>query len=180
MNKGIGYYIRSYLKKNALVLFFELVVVVLLAMVCTMLLGGSPAWLGPVLAFTAYLLAEMRFMMAFVATNLSKDAKEENEKELEEPEEPEDDLYAAPVANEKDADNSYEEYAPPAPILEADPLDVPQESAFTEPTEPFFIFFDEPTATEESKDSVINETLSARDIDDDLDLPIQSSLDLDE
>ena len=177
MKKGIGYYIGSYLKKNALVLFFELVVVVLLAMVCTMLLGGSPVWLAPVLAFTAYLLAEMRFMMAFVATSLNKDAKEESEQEQQEVE---DDLYTAPATYEPNADNSYEEYAPPAPIFEEEPLIVPQESAFAEPAEPFFITLDEPTPADELDAPVINETISGTDIDDDLDLPIQSSLDLDE
>ena len=75
MKKGTGYYLKSYLKNNVAVLFFELVIIVLLALICTVLLGGQPVWLGPVLALCAYLLAELRFMMAYVATSARKQAE---------------------------------------------------------------------------------------------------------
>ncbi len=86
MKKSNGYYLKSYLKNNWLVLVCELVIVVLLALICTILIGGQPAWLTPVMALTAYLLAEIRFMMAYIATLATKaqetgDADEEAEED---------------------------------------------------------------------------------------------------
>lgn len=182
MKKGIGYYMRSYLKSNALVLFFELIVIVLLALVCTMLLGGTPLWLGPVMAFVAYLLAELRFMMAYVASNLSKDAKQETTEGQSEAEEPEDDLFAGSQTVEPDEDGSYEEYTPPAPIFEEIPVAAPQDSVFAEPAEPSeTLAWDEPApvAVPETP-SALDESVQEGDIDDEPDLPVQSSLDLGE
>lgn len=173
MKKGIGYYMRSYLKSNALVLFFELIVIVLLALVCAMLLGGTPLWLGPAMAFVAYLLAELRFMMAYVASNLSKDAKEEST------EEPEDDLFEEPQVAEPNEDGSYEEYTPPTPMFEEVPVAAPQDSAFAEPVET--LAWDEPAPIAVSeKASPLDESLQEEDIDNEPDLPVQSSLDLGE
>lgn len=82
MKKSNGYYMRSYLKNNWLVLVCELVIVLLLALICTVVVGGQPTWLTPAMAVTAYLLAELRFMMAYVATVASK-AEKENCEEME-------------------------------------------------------------------------------------------------
>ncbi len=158
MKKGIGYYMRSYLKNNALVLFFELVVIVLLALVCTVLLGGQPVWLGPAMALVAYLLAEMRFMMAYVASNVNKEAKEE-EKETEE-----DDVFGE-QASEPDDDLSYDEYTPPAPISETT---MDQERIRAE-------WDDKPVEVHQPQ-----AMSDAKDLDDDLDLPAKSTLDLGE
>ena len=62
-----------YLKENVVILLFELIIVVLLACICSLMLGGEPVWLAPVLAVFAYLMAELRFMMAYVA-NASRKA----------------------------------------------------------------------------------------------------------
>ena len=79
MKKGMGYYLKRYLKNNVAVLFFELIIIVLLALICTLLLGGEPVWLGPALALFAYLLAELRFMMAYIASEARKDARTDAE-----------------------------------------------------------------------------------------------------
>lgn len=161
MKKSIGYYMKSYLKNNALVLFFELIVIVLLALVCTVLLGGQPVWLGPVMALVAYLLAEMRFMMAYVASNANKDAKEQP-KEAEETEE--DDLFGTET-EEPDDGLSYDEYTPPAPIPDEPPSVKPIQSET--PSEP---------AHEVTSDGVSEEG----DLDDEPDLPAKGTLDLGE
>ena len=79
MNKDFKYYSLKYLKSNGVVLLCELLVVFLLGLVCTLLLGGQPLWLAPVLSVVAYILAELRFMMAYVATVASKAEKESRE-----------------------------------------------------------------------------------------------------
>lgn len=66
-------YIGKYLKDNVIVLICELVVVLLLGFICSFVVGGEPLWLAPVMAFVAYFLAELRFMMAYVATNARRD-----------------------------------------------------------------------------------------------------------
>lgn len=66
-------YIKNYLKHNGIVLICELLIVLLLSIICTILLGGSPKWLAPVLAVAAYLLAELRFMMAYMAKCVKRD-----------------------------------------------------------------------------------------------------------
>ncbi len=77
MKKGLGYYMKNYFKHNLVVLLFELVIIVLIGVLVTMLLGGQPAWLGPVLAVTGYLLAEIRFMMAYIAEKSREAAEQE-------------------------------------------------------------------------------------------------------
>ena len=69
MEKTNGYYVAKYLKNNALVLLCELVVVLLLSLICTIIMEADPLWLAPVIAVVTYLVAEVRFMMAYVATN---------------------------------------------------------------------------------------------------------------
>lgn len=69
MEKTNGYYVAKYLKNNALVLLCELVVVLLLSLICTIIMEAEPLWLAPVIAVVTYLIAEIRFMMAYVATN---------------------------------------------------------------------------------------------------------------
>lgn len=69
MEKTNGYYVAKYLKNNALVLVCELVVVLLLSLICTIIIEADPLWLAPVIGVVTYLFAEIRFMMAYVATN---------------------------------------------------------------------------------------------------------------
>ena len=69
MEKTNGYYVAKYLKNNALVLLCELVVVLLLSLICTIIMEAEPLWRAPVIAVVTYLIAEVRFMMAYVATN---------------------------------------------------------------------------------------------------------------
>lgn len=76
MNKDFKYYSLKYLKSNGVVLLCELLVVFLLGLVCTLLLGGQPLWLAPVLSVVAYILAELRFMMAYVGKNVNHDRAE--------------------------------------------------------------------------------------------------------
>ena len=73
MEKTNGYYMAKYLKNNVVVLICELVIVLLLSVICTVILEGDPVWLAPVLALVAYLMAEVRFMMAYIATNARQD-----------------------------------------------------------------------------------------------------------
>jgi hypothetical protein len=87
MKKGTGYYLKSYLKNNLAVLVFELIIIMLLAVICTVLLGGEPLWLGPVLTLCAYLLAELRFMMSYVASKTRKQAETEQEASKQMPDE---------------------------------------------------------------------------------------------
>ena len=69
MRKTNGYYMAKYLKSNFFVLLCELVIVLLLSLICAVILESQPVWLAPTLATVAYLMAELRFMMAYVATN---------------------------------------------------------------------------------------------------------------
>ena len=105
MKKSNGYYMRSYLKNNWLVLLCELVIVLLLALICTVVIGGQPAWLTPLMAVTAYLLAEIRFMMAYVATLATK-AQEEDQAEAQE-----DDLLPSEVTEPEDEKEVPEQLA---------------------------------------------------------------------
>ena len=66
-------YIKNYLKHNGVVLICELLIVLLLSIICSILLGGTPRWLAPTLSITAYLLAELRFMMAYFAKCVKRD-----------------------------------------------------------------------------------------------------------
>ena len=119
MKKSNGYYLKSYLKNNWLVLVCELVIVVLLALICTVLIGGQPAWLTPVMALTAYLLAEIRFMMAYIATLASK-AQEADETDEETDE---DDLMPAAVTEPETIEEEPQEVAEVEPADECDKSD---------------------------------------------------------
>lgn len=77
MSNNNGHYMIKYLKNNAIVLLCELIVVLLLGLICTIILGGEPMWLAPLLAVIAYFMAELRFMMAYVATNVRRDRANE-------------------------------------------------------------------------------------------------------
>lgn len=66
-------YIKNYLKHNGIVLICELLIVLLLSIICTILLDGTPRWFAPILAVAAYLLAELRFMMAYFAKCVKRD-----------------------------------------------------------------------------------------------------------
>ena len=66
-------YFKNYFKHNGIVLVCELLIVLLLSLVCAILLDASPKWLAPVLAVAAYMLAELRFMMAYVAKCVKRD-----------------------------------------------------------------------------------------------------------
>ena len=69
-------YIGKYLKSNALVLVCELAVVLLLGFICAFIVNADPLWLAPVLAFVAYLMAELRFMMSYMAEQARRDKAE--------------------------------------------------------------------------------------------------------
>ena len=179
MKKGTGYYLKSYIKNNVAVLIFELIIIVLLASICTVLLGGQPIWLGPVLALFAYLLAELRFMMAYVASAARKDAEAENEvaDEMEAaPEESADEkpetvapAIVTPTAEESVTEESVaEELAVEEPAAEESAVEEPavEEPADEEPE------FAEP---EEKKDDDFDDDNLE---DDDFDLPVRSTLDL--
>lgn len=73
MEKTNGYYVGIYLKNNGLALVCELIVVLLLSLICTIIMDGQPMWLAPTMATITYLIAEIRFMMAYVATNARYD-----------------------------------------------------------------------------------------------------------
>ena len=73
MNSNKSRYLKNYFKHNGLVLVCELLIVLLLSLVCALLLKGKPLWLAPVMAVAAYLLAELRFMMAYIAKCVKRD-----------------------------------------------------------------------------------------------------------
>ena len=76
MNEQKDSAIKRYFKENLVVLLFELIIVVLLACICSLMLGGEPVWLAPTLAVFAYLMAELRFMMSYMAEQARRDKAE--------------------------------------------------------------------------------------------------------
>ena len=66
-------YLNTYFKHNGVVLVCELLIVLLLSLICTILVGAKPVWLAPVLTIVAYLLAELRFMMAYITKCVKRD-----------------------------------------------------------------------------------------------------------
>lgn len=149
MNDKKDSYLKRYLKENLVVLLFELVIVVLLACICSLMLGGEPVWLAPALAVFAYLMAELRFMMSYMAS-CAREAREERkesapeEKPLQEADEQEsvaamqeDALLEMSEDLEEDLDNDFDEEAPFIP-----PIIKYSEEAFDES------FFDEPMEEE--------------------------------
>ncbi len=117
MNKA--HYLKNYFKHNGVVLVCELLIVLLLSIACTFLLNGSPRWLAPALAVAAYILAELRFMMAYIAKCVKRDRMLEAQARAAEEDEdtdlPEDDLPAAedeePAPAEEEAYEEDEEVA---------------------------------------------------------------------
>ena len=189
MKKSNGYYLKSYLKNNWLVLVCELVIVVLLALICTILIGGQPAWLTPVMALTAYLLAEIRFMMAYIATLATKaqeadDADEDSEeddlvpvlvtKPKADEEIPQGDVVAEPAdeCDEACAEVSEPEVEEPAEVVEE------ATEAVEEPTEPEMPV-EAPVADAARVDEPDGDDVFIT-LDDESDLPTSKTLDLDE
>ena len=183
MKKSNGYYLKSYLKNNWLVLVCELVIVVLLALICTILIGGQPAWLTPVMALTAYLLAEIRFMMAYIATLATKaqetgDADEEAEEDdlmpvsVTEPEAAEEISQDEAVTEAADeCDEAGAEVSEPEVEEVAEAVEKPAEPAL--PAE-VPVVADAARVDEPDGDDVFIS------LDDESDLPTSKTLDLDE
>jgi hypothetical protein len=183
MKKSNGYYLKSYLKNNWLVLVCELVIVVLLALICTILIGGQPAWLTPVMALTAYLLAEIRFMMAYIATLATKaqetgDADEEAEEDdlmpvsVTEPEATEEISQDEVVTEPADeCDEAGAEVSEPEVEEVAEAVEKPAEPAL--PAE-VPVVADAARVDEPDGDDVFIS------LDDESDLPTSKTLDLDE
>lgn len=118
-------YMMKYLKNNAVVLVCELIVVLLLSLICTIILGGQPMWLAPTLAVVAYFLAELRFMMAYVASNTRRDRATEGKPQAS-AEAATDEPVAAPEQIEDEADE--DEAVVPAPVTEQKPVEEPKEA----------------------------------------------------
>ncbi len=204
MKKSNGYYMRSYLKNNWLVLLCELVIILLLALICTVVMEGKPAWLTPTMAVTAYLLAEVRFMMAYVATIASKaqnEDEEQGEEELEqdtlpplvsEPEMVEEPCYpdeaqedcVEQVEEEQEVVESVEQETQDNSEIETvEKVELPDEPVLYLEAEP-----EEPNAQDADFDVQVefsweNEPNTADTIvisDEDTDLPASKTLDLDE
>jgi len=159
MNEKKDNYLKAYLKENLVVLLFELVIVVLLACICSLMLGGEPVWLAPVLAVFAYLMDELRFMMSYIATCARK-AREEAEASqtaahdpstpAEEPAltwmQEQEEAVSADIVNEDDEeDDEDDEQAPYHPLASMSGLGAQEEiSEEPQPDAPVIESFDEP------------------------------------
>ena len=122
MRKSNGYYMRSYLKNNWMVLICELTIVLLLALICTIVVGGQPTWLTPTMVVAAYVLAELRFMMAYVATVATKaEAAAANEEALQAEEEESDVAACAEESPEEEV--AADVFAQGAQVDEPDTAD---------------------------------------------------------
>jgi len=115
MKQSNSRYFKNYFKHNGVVLICELLIVLLLSLVCTILLKAQPAWLAPVLAVAAYMLAELRFMMAYVAKCVKRDyllAQQAREAQEDEEDTPAP-VQPAPVApaDEDEEDEDLDEFA---------------------------------------------------------------------
>jgi hypothetical protein len=169
MEKTNGYYVAKYLKNNALVLLCELVVVLLLSLICTIIMEADPLWLAPVIAVVTYLVAEVRFMMAYVATNarhehdmavakgeLAEDEQENEQEPAEEEPTPVADaaLFVAVAAAAAEQD---EEPAEQDEAEEQEPAtDEADEAEDTEETDE--VFNEDDAAEDEQEESVESET----------------------
>jgi Na+-transporting NADH:ubiquinone oxidoreductase subunit NqrC len=110
MNSNKSRYLKNYFKHNGLVLVCELLIVLLLSLVCSLLLKGKPLWLAPVMAVAAYLLAELRFMMAYIAKCVKRDRMLEEQARAA-AEEAEDDIPEGDAEEEFAPAEDEEEYA---------------------------------------------------------------------
>lgn len=127
MEKTNGYYAGRYLKNNGIALLCELIVVLLLSLICSILIGAQPMWLAPAMATVAYLIAELRFMMAYVAVNARYDhdlamlkdetGADENENETEQ--------ESAGQTGEAVAVAAAEQAVKEAPTVSADDVSAP-------------------------------------------------------
>ena len=119
MNEKNDRSLKQYFKENLVVLLFELVIVLLLSCICTLMLGGKPAWLPPVLAVFAYLMAEMRFLMAYLAGCSHKEPEASSE-DMED----EDDLGMPQDFAEQEAQDEEEAvFIPPVLKSSEEPLE---------------------------------------------------------
>jgi Na+-transporting NADH:ubiquinone oxidoreductase subunit NqrC len=111
-------YFKNYFKHNGVVLVCELLIVLLLSLICSILLDGSPRWLTPTLAISAYLLAELRFLMAYIAkcvrrerlareAMLAAESLAESEAAEDDAEAAEEQDAAATFANDEDDAEAY-------------------------------------------------------------------------
>ncbi len=139
MEKTNGYYVAKYLKNNALVLVCELIVVLLLSLICAIIMEAEPMWLAPLIAVVTYLIAEVRFMMAYVATNArheqemaktrGEDAEQTEESADEaEPSDAENAVAAAAVMAEQDGDDETEQASVPEEA-DLEPEETPEQES---------------------------------------------------
>jgi hypothetical protein len=126
--------LRRYFKENLVVLLFELIIVVLLACICSLMLGGKPVWLAPALAVFAYLMAELRFMMSFVAGAARQQASDELNA-VTQAEGALEDLPDEPVIEEDDEQAPYVSLAIKQKQEEIADFDEPLDEDFDEPDE---------------------------------------------
>jgi hypothetical protein len=154
--KKNGNYLGKYLKSNALVLLCELAVVLLLGFICSFIVDADPLWLAPVLAFVAYLMAELRFMMAYVATNVRRDREADPA--------PAQDAYDE-MLNEALAEQPEEQTAAPAMPYVAPAEDAAEQAAAEQTAEQ--------AAEQTVEQTVYEETTEAAS-------PLQQSIDMDD
>ena len=113
MKQSNSRYFKNYFKHNGVVLICELLIVLLLSLICTILLKAQPKWLAPVLAVAAYVLAELRFMMAYVAKCVKRDHLLAQQAREAEEDDVNDEPTPAPVApapvDDIDADDEEDE-----------------------------------------------------------------------
>lgn len=118
MSKKTNQYLKNYFAHNGVVLLCELLIVLLLSLICTMLIGGQPKWLAPTLSVVAYLLAELRFMMAYIAKCVKRDqAMQAEATPAVAPQKPEQE------PDEEEDEDEIEEAPVPAPVVDEEIVD---------------------------------------------------------
>lgn len=144
MNEKKDSNLKRYLKENLVVLLFELVIVVLLACICSLMMGGKPAWLAPTLAVFAYLMAELRFMMSYMAHCAKQQGENASSDETRPIVEAEDEFGDIDAVDEDDEQTPFvppvlkhaeETLDEPAQEATAEPLDEPLDEPLNEPAE---------------------------------------------
>lgn len=182
MEKTNGYYVAKYLKNNALVLVCELVIVLLLSLICTIIMEAEPLWLAPAIAVVTYLVAEVRFMMAYVATNARHEhemakAKGENgeqtddaDAETEQTEEDDTAVAAVMAAAAMTEDDRDDEAASETAEQASEPTDGHDEQTDEGAA------YDEPSDESQEDDEQANEPV----FDDAIGMPVQDSIDMDD
>lgn len=121
MKSNKSRYLKNYFKHNGIVLICELLIVLLLSLVCTLLLKATPVWFAPVMALAAYLLAELRFMMAYIAKCVKRDYQATAQPHTAQEEAPTvQDDFDADDADEDPADERDDEEEEPSEFLPED------------------------------------------------------------